>query len=540
VHPIWDAVSGTGDKEDCTEALRAQSLFRSPLAGANRDAAPEHAIEASASPTPTSSMGLTPAFTPANPVVGWANEGVCDGLPDSFVIAGWKRYASRSTDRPFFRNRKTGETRWTCPHCDPDSKVIRGQAAAAQAKASFSRLGTSAFAVAEAAEAAEAARAAAESGQESGTAGVAGPAEPSDEPTGTDSASVGRGDTTQVQAENVRKPAAGQSTTDVAREYKSLPKDELFAKLDCIHKQQGGFGDGSPWKKVKSAIACTSAFRRATWGSALIEEEVCVGLVVESKPPHNIVSVDNVVDEHYLRQGSPGYSNVEVTPGDRLVAVDGKDCASAGGGNIDNLMRGAANTLVELTLSQKNSNTMYTVRVMRQRKDVDLDTDLVKDEELDDLAAAETRAPSIASRQGGDHVDQVGKKSHMPLPERQEPGFVGLQLAQAAPFHVTAVKNMMDTNLVKQGMPGYSNQEVSPGDRIIAVDGRECVSANLADIHKLLKGFAYTEVELTLARRSSGAVYTIRVMRHPAEAMARWQHARVQQHTIISANLVQV
>jgi hypothetical protein len=129
---------------------------------------------------------------------------------------------------------------------------------------------------------------------------------------------------------------------------------------------------------------------------------------------------------------------------------------------------------------------MYTVRVMRQRKDVDLDTDLVKDEELDDLAAAETRAPSIASWQGvlgSDHVDQVGKKSQMPLPERQEPGFVGLQLVQAAPFHVTAVKNMMDTNQVKQGMPGYSNQEVSPGDRIMAVDGRECVSANLAGIH---------------------------------------------------------
>ena len=336
---------GTGGEEDCPEALRAQSLFRSPLVGANRDAAPEHAIDASASPTPTSSTGLT----------------------------------------------------------------------------SFARLGTSAYSLAEAAEAAEAARAAAESGQESGTAGVAGPAEPSDEPTGTDSASVGRGDTTQVQAENVRKPAAGQSTIDVAREYKSLPKDELFAKLDCIHKQQGGFGDGSPWKKVKSAIACTSAFRRATWGSALIEEEVCVGLVVESKPPHNIVSVDNVVDEHYLRQGSPGYSNVEVTPGDRLVAVDGKDCASAGGGNVNNLLRGAANTLVELTLSRKNSNAMYTVRAMRQRKDVDLDTDLVKDEELDDLAAAETRAPSIASWQGvlgSDHVDQVEKKSQMPLPER--------------------------------------------------------------------------------------------------------------------------
>jgi hypothetical protein len=56
-------------------------------------------------------------------------------------------------------------------------------------------------------------------------------------------------------------------------------------------------------------------------------------------------------------------------------------------------------------------------------------------------------------------------------------------LVQAAPFHVTAVKNMMDTNQVKQGMPGYSNQEVSPGDRIMAVDGRECVSANLAGIH---------------------------------------------------------
>jgi hypothetical protein len=43
-----------------------------------------------------------------------------------------------------------------------------------------------------------------------------------------------------------------------------------------------------------------------------------------------------------------------------------------------------------------------------------------------------------------------------------------------------------------------------------------------------------------LCTSSSGAVYTIRVMRHPDEATARWQRARVQQHTIVSANLVQV
>jgi hypothetical protein len=47
------------------------------------------------------------------------------------------------------------------------------------------------------------------------------------------------------------------------------------------------------------------------------------GLEVTPEPPHRVVEVDDLVDEHFVSQGASGYSNPAVRVGDRILAVDG-------------------------------------------------------------------------------------------------------------------------------------------------------------------------------------------------------------------------
>lgn len=46
-----------------------------------------------------------------------------------------------------------------------------------------------------------------------------------------------------------------------------------------------------------------------------------VGLEVTSAPPHAVMMALDVLDANFIAQGSPGYSNEPVLPGDRLLEV---------------------------------------------------------------------------------------------------------------------------------------------------------------------------------------------------------------------------
>ena len=111
-------------------------------------------------------------------------------------------------------------------------------------------------------------------------------------------------------------------------------------------------------------------------------------------------------------------------------------------------------------------------------------------------------------------------------------GKVGLRITQAsdllghilgvAPYVVKSVRHLTDMNGVQQGQPGYNNPEIVAGDELISVDGHNCASMSLEGINRLLQGFAYTVVVLTLARKramfqTTGVVYSVRIMRHPVE-----------------------
>lgn len=51
-----------------------------------------------------------------------------------------------------------------------------------------------------------------------------------------------------------------------------------------------------------------------------------VGLEVTLAPPHSVVAVQDLVDENFLKQGSSGYCNSDVLPGDRILEVRNARC----------------------------------------------------------------------------------------------------------------------------------------------------------------------------------------------------------------------
>ena len=69
-----------------------------------------------------------------------------------------------------------------------------------------------------------------------------------------------------------------------------------------------------------------------------------------------------------MRQGTAGYSNVDVLPGDRLVAINGLTCGHVGIQRIQQLLRGARDSAVELTLVRKKGDELYSVRLRRHRR----------------------------------------------------------------------------------------------------------------------------------------------------------------------------
>ena len=93
-------------------------------------------------------------------------------------------------------------------------------------------------------------------------------------------------------------------------------------------------------------------------------------------------------------------------------------------------------------------------------------------------------------------------------------GYLGIEVTKTLPHAVLAVRDLLDCNSVPQGAAGYSNEEVKPGDRFIAINGRAAEKVSIEMLHDMLRGPLHSEVELTLARGNNGQPFTVRVMRH--------------------------
>ena len=69
------------------------------------------------------------------------------------------------------------------------------------------------------------------------------------------------------------------------------------------------------------SIAQTAIGNLESPRGAIDSEGVHVGLQVTMEPPHAVVSVLDLVDPNFTKQGVEGYTNETVMPGDRILEV---------------------------------------------------------------------------------------------------------------------------------------------------------------------------------------------------------------------------
>jgi len=92
-------------------------------------------------------------------------------------------------------------------------------------------------------------------------------------------------------------------------------------------------------------------------------------------------------------------------------------------------------------------------------------------------------------------------------------GYVGMEVTKRPPFVVLAIDDLMDESGVLQGHPGYTNEDVRPGDKLLRVDGTSVEATTVKHLHELLGGSLHTLVDLAFLR-AGGEEYHVRVQRH--------------------------
>jgi hypothetical protein len=211
------------------------------------------------------------------------------------------------------------------------------------------------------------------------------------------------------------------------------------------------------------------------------------GLEVTKAPPHTIVGVDEALDVNGVQQGAPGYANQAITPGDRIISVDGRPAEYVSVHELHGMLGGAINSIVKLALAHPITGAQYTVFLRRHA--------------MHDHAgfSAATGLPEFIV-----HSEKE--------PER---AYIGLQITDRLPHAITGVDDLMDEHLVRQGEPDYANPTVHVGDLVLQVDGKPSTHVTVEEMHEMLRGQINTPVEVTLARaHHPSEKYTIRVMRH--------------------------
>jgi hypothetical protein len=125
--------------------------------------------------------------------------------------------------------------------------------------------------------------------------------------------------------------------------------------------------------------------------------------------------------------------------------------------------------------------------------------------------------PAMASdsRRNLEGLTSVGAQDgSKKIASQERAGFLGLKLSPDHPHAVLEVDDLVDVNSVRQGQPGYMNEGVGVGDVLLKIDDRDVSNLSFEDLHSLLRGEIHTVVQITLRRRQTGAVYTVRVLRH--------------------------
>ena len=201
------------------------------------------------------------------------------------------------------------------------------------------------------------------------------------------------------------------------------------------------------------------------------EVMVGVGILMQQDPRDGALYVKSCV------RGGAAARCGQIEEDDRILSVEGQSCEGASVTQTREMIVGIQGTPVRMCL-QKPIGETYEV---------------------------------ILTRGTAEYLDKLEQPSAKQ--EIQEEGFLGLLVTKDLPYAVAEIGDLVDVNSVVQGMPGYSNEDIVPGDLILRLDGRDVTNLSRSNLHKQLRGEIYSTVDITLRRRESGIVYTVRVLR---------------------------
>ena len=90
-----------------------------------------------------------------------------------------------------------------------------------------------------------------------------------------------------------------------------------------------------------------------------------VGLQVSEFAPHQVKQVDDLVDKHFVRHDSPGYSNPRIKIGDHILLVDGMGAEDVDLETLHRMLKGPLHTTVTLSLARAETGDEYSVVALR-------------------------------------------------------------------------------------------------------------------------------------------------------------------------------
>ena len=106
----------------------------------------------------------------------------------------------------------------------------------------------------------------------------------------------------------------------------------------------------------------------ATGHSTDVDSDAYVGLSVTTRPPHAVVSVIDLYDKNFVKQGEPGYINPTIMPGDSILEVDGTPAEHVPVDKLHHLLSGKIHTCVKIVLARELTFDQYQVNVIRHKK----------------------------------------------------------------------------------------------------------------------------------------------------------------------------
>jgi C-terminal processing protease CtpA/Prc len=189
-----------------------------------------------------------------------------------------------------------------------------------------------------------------------------------------------------------------------------------------------------------------------------------------------------------IKENGPAHKTGQITVGDAIHEIDGCKVHNLEMEEMITLVRGWPASRVTIIVHSDPDGTCIVEEVKRAS------------EQTPQVPASKERL-----RRSGENQDKT---------LAFEPGFVGLVVSPDPPHAVSAVHDLVDTNGVVQGAPGYHNERVDVGDFIMFINNQDVRRLSVDDWHELLRGELHSAVEIVLQRKKTMAVYTVEVLRH--------------------------